>query len=253
MSLVSAFLIAVVIATLARQAGALDLGGTIAAALVGAGILAGQDWRGGLILLAFFIPTSAVSRLLPDATIRLDAKGNRRDAWQVLANGGVATAAALGWSHSDLGLAVTSAALAGAAADTWATSWGSGSRTPPRSILTGRLVTPGTSGGITWRGTIGGTAGAVVVGFVAFLVSGNQRLGAIAVFAGLGGMLFDSILGAGVQGRFHCDRCEVPTERPVHRCGAESRPVGGIGWLNNDAVNAAATLFAALLGWLCYS
>ena len=38
------------------------------------------------------------------------------------------------------------------------------------------------------------------------------------------------------------------TERRIHRCGNITRPAGGVPWLDNDGVNAAATLAGALLG-----
>jgi uncharacterized membrane protein len=66
------------------------------------------------------------------------------------------------------------------------------------------------------------------------------------------GMLADSILGAAVQGRFHCDACDLSTERRLHRCGRPTRLTGGISWLNNDAVNALATLAAALAGYAAW-
>ena len=65
-------------------------------------------------------------------------------------------------------------------------------------------------------------------------------------------MLLDSALGAGVQGRFHCDRCHLPSERRVHRCGKATRPVGGLSWLSNDGVNAVASLAATAAGWAAF-
>jgi uncharacterized membrane protein len=63
-------------------------------------------------------------------------------------------------------------------------------------------------------------------------------------------MLLDSLLGATVQARFHCHACDVPTERARHRCGATTQWTGGMRWISNDAVNAWATAFAAVLGWM---
>jgi uncharacterized membrane protein len=62
-------------------------------------------------------------------------------------------------------------------------------------------------------------------------------------------MLVDSFLGGTLQGRFHCPRCDAPSEWPRHRCGAETQLIGGQAWLNNDVVNGLATVFAALLAW----
>jgi uncharacterized protein (TIGR00297 family) len=246
MSPLVALVSAVLVAGLAWRAGGLTIGGLTAAVLVGSGVLLAQGWSGGLVLLAFFIPTSLVSRFLPDTTVRLDAKGNKRDAWQVLANGGAATLGALCWPHHVTGMVVMTAAFAAAAADTWATSWGSGSTMPPRSILTGEVVPSGTSGGITARGTAGAVAGAAVVALTGAVVTRSWILGLIAVSAGVLGMLADSLLGARWQARYYCVTCDRPTEQARHRCGTASQLRGGLRWLGNDAVNACATALAAL-------
>ncbi|HEX6105661.1 MAG TPA: DUF92 domain-containing protein, partial [Gemmatimonadales bacterium] len=70
------------------------------------------------------------------------------------------------------------------------------------------------------------------------------------------GMAADSLLGAALQARFHCPACDRPSEWPVHRCGARTVHRGGIPWLDNDAVNFAATGLAAGLAlalwlWRC--
>jgi uncharacterized membrane protein len=71
---------------------------------------------------------------------------------------------------------------------------------------------------------------------------------------GTGGMVLDSILGAALQGRFHCPVCRVDSERRTHRCGTPTVRTGGISWLTNDGVNAvttAAGAIAGLVAWRC--
>jgi len=235
----------------------LSASGAAAAAVVGGLVLASAGWAGGAVLLAFFVPASLVSRRTVAPDRGLDPKGEQRSALQVLANGlapavGSGFAAlhglpAAGWLMLVGGLAV-------AAADTWATAVGSWSRQPPRHVLTGRTVPRGTSGGVTLLGSVGGLAGAVVVGGAGLLHPAARPLVAAAII-GVTGMLFDSLLGAAAQGRFHCDACQQPSEWPRHRCGAATRLVGGVKWLNNDAVNAMATLAGTLAGaawWACW-
>lgn len=178
-----------------------------------------------------------------------DPKSNQRDPWQVLANGGPAAVAALvGNDHPTLALWIVTASLAAAAADTWATSLGALSRTPPRLLVSGSVVAPGTSGGVTPIGSMGGLLGATLVAATGAMASGEARLFVSGTLIGFAGMLVDSVLGGTLQGRFYCTRCGTPSEWRRHRCGEATVHREGIAWLNNDAVNLAATSVAALAG-----
>jgi uncharacterized protein (TIGR00297 family) len=229
---------------------ALTRTGTAAATLIGSLILWRTGWPGMAALGAFFIGSSLISRLAPDRSVTaLDAKGSTRDAWQVMANGGAAALGAILSRSDDAALWVVTASLAGAAADTWATSCGGWSRKSPRHILTWMPVPPGTSGGITVVGTAGALAGAATVGAAAALSAGRLVLFPLSLVVGMLGMTADSIIGAAWQGRFHCPACGLATERSVHRCGSPTTAAGGLAWLTNDGVNGLATGFAAVLGY----
>ena len=93
-------------------------------------------------------------------------KGDDRDMWQVLANGGVFALLALSSlvSHSAMIQVAAAGALAASTADTWSTEIGALSRSRPRSILTMKPVPYGTSGGVTIQGLVASVAGS---GFVA--------------------------------------------------------------------------------------
>lgn len=231
--------------------GTLTPGGALAAVAVGSAVVVGTGVWGVIILFTFFIGSTALSRACPDpAAERGEAKGARRDAGQVLANGGApALGALLGLADPAAGLWVQSIGLAAAAADTWATALGGTSATPPRHLITGNVVPAGTSGAVTLRGTAGGILGAIPIGGAAWLATRDLRLFGACVVVGTLGMLVDSLLGATLQGRFHCDACDVSTERTRHRCGALTVTVGGIQWLTNDGVNAIATSLATATGW----
>ncbi len=246
MPLAFAFPISLAIALAGWWTRSLSRTGALAATGVGTAILLGTGTPGMLALGTFFVTSSLVSRIAPDQSAALGAKGSTRDAYQVLANGG---AAAIGALMPDGGLWIVTASLAAAAADTWATAVGGWSRTPPRSIRDFGTVAPGTSGGITALGTLGAAIGATLVGGAAALLSDGTPLFRMALLLGVLGMLVDSLLGATLQGRFHCPRCDRATEQRIHRCGARSSVTGGLPWLTNDGVNAAATTFAALAGY----
>ena len=200
-------------------------GGAVAALAVGGATVWEMGWRGLALLLAFFVTSSVLTKSTRGRTAR-----------QVFANGGVAAlAAALGSWPAFAG------ALAAATSDTWATEIGSLSRTPPRLITTRQMVPPGTSGGMTALGT---GAGALAAAFIAALAvvlvpraagPGSAepiRFGAAVAAAGIGGMLIDSLIGATLQG----DERGVRLDR-------------GFAWLDNDAVNLAATTAGAAIAW----
>lgn len=224
--------------------------------VVGTLVLWGTGWAGGAVLAAFFVSSSLVSRLAPPPPA-LDPKGDRRDPRQVAANGAVAALVALaGRADPPLGLWLVTGTLAAAAADTWATSLGALSRIEPRRIVGWQRVPRGTSGGITPAGSLGALAGAALVAATAVAAGGPVVLLAAGTLVGFLGMAVDSALGATLQARFYCGTCRRPSEWPVHRCGAPTIHEGGIPWLDNDAVNLAATATAAglaLAGWACCS
>jgi uncharacterized membrane protein len=197
------------------------------------------------VLAAFFVSSSIVSRFTRPFT-GVDPKGNCRDHCQVYANGGVAALSAmLGFRHASLALWLVTGSLAAAAADTWATSVGGWSRVPPRLLWSGRPVAPGTSGGVTLLGCMGAIVGAALVSGTGALASRLAFLFPVGTLIGFVGMLVDSTLGGGIQGRFFCPTCEQPSEWRKHRCGTPTVWRGGVPWLDNDLVNLLATAFAA--------
>ena len=221
--------------------------------MVGVLILDGSGWHGGAVLAAFFVSSNLISRLGSRTAVGLDAKNDRRDGWQVFANGGAAAIGALlSPPNSPAGLWAVTAALAAAAADTWATSVGIRSRAPPRLLWFGRTVPAGTSGGMTPAGTAAAVVGALVVAAVGALTAGSSLLLPVGTLIGFLGMVADSAAGAFLQGRFHCPRCDQASEWPVHRCGTSTTRKGGVAWLNNDGVNFLATALAACAGWVAW-
>jgi len=240
------------VALLAHRAATLTGSGAVAAWLVGTLVLLGTGWEGGGILAAFFVSSNLVSRGAP-APPGLDPKGDRRDHRQVLANGGVAAAGALlGLRDPELGAWLLTSALAAAAADSWATAFGARSAAPTRLILDRRVVPPGTSGGITPLGSVGGAAGATLVAATGALAASMPALLPVAALVGFGGMLLDSVLGAAAQGRFRCGECAERSEWRVHRCGRPTTHEGGFAWLDNDGVNLTAGAGAAIVAWAAW-
>lgn len=237
--------ISALVTGVAWRARTLTQSGAFAAWSVGLLVLYGTGWQGGAVLAVFFAASNLISHVRPHRSSALDSKGDRRDLWQVYANGGVAAAAALlGRTHPEPGLWLVTATLASAAADTWATSAGMWSEVAPRRLWFGPRVARGTSGGTTVAGTVGAAAGALIVAATGAVAAGRPLLVLVGTLIGFTGMVADSVLGALLQGRFHCPRCNEVSEWPRHRCGTSTIRKGGIAWLNNDGVNFLATIFA---------
>ncbi len=254
------FLISVYVAYAAFLRGSLTAGGALWAVAVGTVVFGLGGGVPGLALIGFFLSSTALSRhrraekqFLVDGLLE---KGDRRDAVQVLANGGPAAVfCILHALTGQMGFYVGAlGALAGATADTWATEIGLLSESPPRHILSFREVPAGTSGAVSVAGLWGTLLGALFVGLLTMLEPSPGFLGraAVVTLGGLIGGLGDSLLGATLQERRQCLACGAATERRHHTCDGETICVGGVPGLDNDAVNAIATACggtAAALLW----
>jgi len=191
-------------------------------------------------LIVLFLLTFAATRFGRSQKESLGVAEGRsgRRASQVIANLGAAgLLAVIGTTGSHiaiLALAACVAALAEATADTVSSEIGQAlaSSRPHASLLSttilitsGRTVPPGTNGGISLAGTVAGTLAAFFV--IVFSPFAYTYGPALCIFAGaFSGLIFDSILGATVERK---------------------------GWLNNDLVNFASTVFAAAVTWAALS
>jgi uncharacterized protein (TIGR00297 family) len=241
----------------------LSAGGALAAALLGTLVfgLGGLPWA--LVLLAFFVSASLLSvsfrRQKRQRGGERGVKGSRRDAAQVLANGGVAGLAVLSTllvPRTDFAWLAFCGALAAATADTWATEIGLTSLVPPRSLAGWRPVEAGTSGGVTIRGLLGGVYGALFIALIAAVLAPGAAapglrpavFGLSVMIAGLLGSWMDSLLGATLQAVYYCPSSQQETERTSDLAGTTATVLlRGWRWMGNDAVNALCTLSGALV------
>jgi uncharacterized protein (TIGR00297 family) len=259
--LAAGFVLAAIVAWIAYTVHSLSRDGALAAVLVGTIIFGVGGWQWSVLLLAFFISSSALTRLFKDRKRGLNekfSKGSERDAGQVLGNGGIATAFVLLnviFPHQLWTWIGFAAALASVNADTWATELGTLNLNPPRMITNLRKrVEAGTSGGVSLWGTIAALLGASVIGLLAALLYSkvDWLLFFLVTISGLLGSLFDSLLGATVQAMYFCPLDQKETEKhPLHTCGTQTVQIRGWKWLNNDWVNfacgASGIIFAQLM------
>ena len=271
--LLGGFAFSAFIGAMGYRRGALSSSGVVGAIITGTLIFGLGGWEWGMLLVAFFVSSSALSGYRAGEKQGLAekfAEGNRRDLGQAMANGGITALLAVlsqlfslpgGGKGRVLWFVACAGAMAAVNADTWATELGVLNPRPPRLITTGQRVEVGTSGGVTWLGTAASLGGALFIGILGGLGSVVLRQGwtsagvllLAATAGGLVGSLFDSVLGATIQAIYWCDTCQKETERQVHRCGTETRLSRGWRWLGNDLVNLFASAVGALvavgIGW----
>lgn len=261
------------IAGLGYRRESLSGSGALGAIFVGTLTFGLGGWTWGLLLIGFFVTSSALSHYRDRDKAYLAekfAKGGRRDLGQALANGGWGAVLALLHplfpAHSALLFAAYAGAMAAVNADTWATELGVLSPTAPRLITTGRRVPVGTSGGVSVRGSVAAFLGTLIIAGLAVIVRAIQVWASGAgdiwpllwllpagVGGGLAGAFLDSLLGATVQGIYYCDSCQKETERRVHRCGQETRLLRGWHWLGNDGVNLVCSIAGSLMAGLIWT
>ncbi|KGE73401.1 DUF92 domain-containing protein [Spirochaeta lutea] len=271
------------LAIAARRRRAVSPDGAVMGFILGLVIYAGLGPGGWGCLVLFFVSSSLLSRTGKERKARLDLaslheKSDQRDWLQALANAGPGALCALGFlvTGESLWILGTVISLGAANGDTWASELGVLSPGPPRSILTGKPLAPGTSGGISPLGLGGSLAGGLCIGlgaagmhlWGAFGMLGLGVLGweqswqtsvqggaalepAALILAGAAGgfmgSLIDSLLGASIQARYRTSRGRL-TERPRDQAGTPHLLAGGLPWIGNDAVNLLANSAVTILG-----
>ncbi|UNK17092.1 DUF92 domain-containing protein [Paenibacillus sp. N3/727] len=252
---------ALIVAGAAYLKKSLSLSGAAAAVMMGTVYYGAGNlfWFGTLLL--FFMTSTLLSKYRQGSKQDLEksyAKTGKRDAGQVFANGGIGMVLCLlhfmypheAWKLLFIGV------MAAVTADTWATEIGSLSRRPPRSILNGKSLPPGTSGGVSWLGSTAAALGGAIIGAGAWLFGVWSGLVpdlityAIAgLIGGLVGAFTDSWMGATVQKMYRCTTCGKDVE--VHRhCGQPTERSGGWDWMTNDAVNLISSLIGGFAAWV---
>jgi len=179
----------------------LTLDGMFASIVLAIFILGLGGWPTTAVVLLFFVSSAVLS-----SNWRLEARDLpievRRDGLQVWANGFWLM---LGLSlfvifKNPLFLVSALAAVATANSDTWATELGSKSAHSTYLISNFEKVTPGTDGGVSFRGTIAALSGSAVIAAFASYVFSLQFAIFICIFtAGFLGCLLDSYFGAVLQ------------------------------------------------------
>ncbi|MBI2619145.1 MAG: DUF92 domain-containing protein [Ignavibacteriales bacterium] len=244
----SAFAIAV--AVVSYQFKFLSASGAVATYLLATVVFGIGGWKWTIPILVFFVLSSILSRIGRNRKAEAEEffeKSGPRDWAQVFANGGAAgifvvcsfVEPDVPWYPLYLG------SLAAVTADTWGTEIGLLSGRKPLLITSFKPVAAGSSGGVTLPGSAGGLGGSLLIGVSALPWLPDARILPWIVLAGLAGSLFDSFLGATVQGIYRCPVCGKSTERKRHCNNQPTVRRMGIEGINNDAVNWGCALMGA--------
>jgi len=229
--------------------------GALAGLGLGTVIYMGAGFGGLLVLAAFFISSTVVSRIRREkkeqlGLLKIHEKGDRRDALQVFANGGVGMLSSVlyAFTGNQLFLIALLVSFAAATADTWASELGVLNRSKPRSIINLKPLEPGISGGVSPFGFAASLVGSLIIAILVFVVAPSEALRALVpvLIGGFMGALFDSFLGATLQAQYRCAETGRLVERP-YTGEVKNKLIKGFAWMTNDMVNFVSILVATFV------
>lgn len=194
--------------------------------------------------IVFLTLGSLLSKLNKGIIEHDDSSG--RNAWQVLANGGVGLV--LVWWYyfiKDpsiiLGYIVS---FSVANSDTFSSEIGRYFKGKTIDIITLKKVNLGMSGGISRQGTLAGVFGSLVISTIGLSLGHLDVRGMWMVAAfGFVGMLIDSIFGSRLQGKYL-------VETQIRETGTKLQLIKGISWMDNNLVNFVSIAATTILFFL---
>ena len=248
----------VVLTIFAYRIKSIDAYGAFAAVPIGFVTLlfGGISWF--LVLLSFFLIASYFTKhnYEQKEIAGFSEKNRGARGWaSVLANGGLPTLFAVLYyitGYNNLYLFCFGGSLAFALADTVATEVGLLSKSTPRSILTGKTILRGHSGGVTWRGEIAAIAGSLVIGIISALLF-SRDIYQFAVIVGAfttSGVLstnVDSVMGETVQCKYRCRICNKYSEKEIIHCNVITIQRTGLRFIDNNMVNVLGSFIGAAI------
>ncbi|CEO97523.1 Transmembrane protein 19 [Plasmodiophora brassicae] len=259
-----ALTICLILAASSLRNRSLSTSGAAAAILVGTVvILSGNQFA--LAMMAFFLSSSRITKLGSERKQMIESefrKGGRRTAIQVFCNSlSAVVVAALHayWFGIDfnpnpprLSLQMqvfVHAFFACCAGDTWASELGVLCRQQPKLLVTGRVVPPGTNGGVTTGGLLASCCGGIFQGIVWYLATQvSPAVILIGAVSGVVGSLLDSLLGSTVQ----FSGLDQSTGKVVNHPGENVKPISGLDILSNDHVNLLSATLTGFLAASCF-
>ncbi len=152
------------------------------------------------------------------------------------------------FTGSEIALVASFVAVAGATADTWSSGLGYYSKERVRSIITGKVIPKGESGGITQLGTTGAFLGSLLIALFSLLAPGENLIARFLLILGFGFFtsIIDSIFGVFLQVKYYDEaKGLILEERPKNMKGIKK--VSGYRFLTNGMVNFVTVMISCVL------
>ncbi|KAI7899387.1 integral membrane protein DUF92-domain-containing protein [Cokeromyces recurvatus] len=281
MNILFALSLSIALVIHSRRKKSLSVDGAAAAFILGMVTFSSSFWVFTVILMTFFLSSSKLTKFKAERKKMLEAEyeaSSERNAIQVLCNGlagGIAvflfqlfcnnksTTNDICFDHTRLSVVLLWAYVGHygcCAGDTWASELGILNKEWPILITRMKKVPPGTNGGVSGLGLAASLAGGALVGLSgAFTLALEQpchgfawELIVLGSFAGLGGSLIDSLLGATVQQSLYSeDRKKIVPEKVKE--DENIKVISGIPLLDNHQVNILSSFIMTFIcGWIAF-
>lgn len=206
-------------------------------------VLAGPVAYGCLLL--FFLTSVMIEK-----GHKKPLKEKQRNLRQVQENGLAALLFSIMYAYtgSEIALIAIFVSLAGATADTWSSGIGYYSKERVKSIITGKVIPKGESGGVTRLGTLGAVMGALLIALFSLLAPGQHIFARFLLVFGFGifTSILDSIFGVFLQVKYYDKEKGIILEKkPKNMNGIEK--ISGYKFLTNGMVNFVTIMISCIL------
>lgn len=249
----------------AYKVNSLSLSGALAAFIVGASLMTLGGVSTWLLLIMLLVSSSLIEKLSilfrlksPRRISSPSEEVNGRSAGQVLANSLLSLICLLAYhfSQNSLYYFLLVISIAGSTADTWASEIGILSTEAPRSLLTGKKMPPGKSGGVTRLGLLASFLGAAFISALAVILNTPVSTADFIklTLLGVSCSIIDSLLGLSIQEVY----VELATGKEFEELPKGVDPIlyqRKQGWagIDNSMVNVLSNLLTLILAWLLLS
>ncbi len=223
----------------------ITVSGTIAAWIMGIII----TYVGGIyafiaLALTFFLT------ILSDKLKKKD-RDEKRTIYQMFSNVLTATCALIIYyfKQSEIFIVMYYAVMGGSLADTLASSIGSLAKGKNINPLTFKKMNKGESGAVSSLGLSASFLGGFVIGAVYYLSGGDIVNYLIIIIMSALDSYADSVMGAYLQGKYKCSKCNKISEYKEH-CGEKTTLIRGFNFINNDIVNLLSNIIVFITTYI---